>query len=772
MLLTFSASFLFVLAIPIFIGSIAYFVAEKAIEEESIRTRISALKQAGSVLDYQFMLLRNISAQLDSNPLVRRFSEADDNLSAEDRFLLLDILREFAVYRSDNSFILDFYLYFAESDRILASEALYSPELFYPYSQSFQGISFGEWLADLRKADYRYQSMRTRALLRNQKPKPVIEFSQTLPRGDPDGPRARFVALIDAETVLGIFEPLLDGGALAILDPAGDTIFRDGASSVALEPPSPGNPVGVYEKLDGRERHLVTYFVSPETGCRYLISNPRSAFFRKLESVRRVTVLIALSCLAVGIAVSLALSYRYYLPIGSAFLSLLPGEAEKSPGKKRSDLEFIRDRVADTLSRNRQLESSLRELSEKNSDLDSMFHQNKELMKESLVAGIVKGGFEYPENANSLLKRFDMEFPYGRFIVALVHFDSAVTEQERPLVHGKIKEIASRMFGRPEISGQTFAAASLEKDLIALLFNVADEAGGEAPAAHLAAECARLVSEAKAETAAALSVGIGDPREGLPAAPESFAEAEKAIHYRVVRGRSSVVAYGEIVDLDKAYYYPIGEELQLINCLGIGDGESCAAILDRVFVRNFSDRRLDFRHVQCLFLDLASTAAKAMDSMGMLPDELPAAISDPVQAISVCGSVDEMREVVDELYAIVSERRLLAKKKEKNDELKRRILSHIEEHCADRDLSQSTVAEYFGCSYSYLSKFINKETGRSIVDHITEIRVRKAKEFLRDSSLPLEEVACRVGYNNGKTLIRVFKEREGVTPGRFREACT
>ncbi len=44
-----------------------------------------------------------------------------------------------------------------------------------------------------------------------------------------------------------------------------------------------------------------------------------------------------------------------------------------------------------------------------------------------------------------------------------------------------------------------------------------------------------------------------------------------------------------------------------------------------------------------------------------------------------------------------------------------------------------------------------------------------AKELLLCSRMSLDEIALAAGFVDGKSLIRVFKKLEGVTPGRFRE---
>jgi AraC family transcriptional regulator len=47
-------------------------------------------------------------------------------------------------------------------------------------------------------------------------------------------------------------------------------------------------------------------------------------------------------------------------------------------------------------------------------------------------------------------------------------------------------------------------------------------------------------------------------------------------------------------------------------------------------------------------------------------------------------------------------------------------------------------------------------------------RVERAKVLLGRTGTPLPDVACRCGFADQSHLTRVFRQRVGVTPGRFR----
>ena len=80
----------------------------------------------------------------------------------------------------------------------------------------------------------------------------------------------------------------------------------------------------------------------------------------------------------------------------------------------------------------------------------------------------------------------------------------------------------------------------------------------------------------------------------------------------------------------------------------------------------------------------------------------------------------------------------------------------------------SDVATYFGYNSEYLTTLVKKVTSKSLVDHITESRVRLAKKYLRSTGMDISEIAYKCGFSDDKYFFRVFKKISGVSPGTYR----
>ena len=84
------------------------------------------------------------------------------------------------------------------------------------------------------------------------------------------------------------------------------------------------------------------------------------------------------------------------------------------------------------------------------------------------------------------------------------------------------------------------------------------------------------------------------------------------------------------------------------------------------------------------------------------------------------------------------------------------------------DISLDNCADHTGTNPFFLSKTFKQVTGKNFIDYLTELRMEKAKELLRESEIKICDVADQVGYQHSY-FNRIFKKLEGMTPTRYRE---
>lgn len=97
------------------------------------------------------------------------------------------------------------------------------------------------------------------------------------------------------------------------------------------------------------------------------------------------------------------------------------------------------------------------------------------------------------------------------------------------------------------------------------------------------------------------------------------------------------------------------------------------------------------------------------------------------------------------------------------------ILSYIEEHFADYDLSLEHLAERFDMSANYLSRLIKHIAGQNYKDYVVSLRVNYAKRLLEEGCT-VAETCSKVGYVNVSHFIKTFKKETGFTPANYKNS--
>lgn len=87
----------------------------------------------------------------------------------------------------------------------------------------------------------------------------------------------------------------------------------------------------------------------------------------------------------------------------------------------------------------------------------------------------------------------------------------------------------------------------------------------------------------------------------------------------------------------------------------------------------------------------------------------------------------------------------------------------------NENLSLDEICEEIAVSKNYFCYLFKRETGRSVWNYLTEIRLEHAKQLLEDTDLRSYEVAFQVGYDNPSYFSKLFKKYENMTPNEYRE---
>jgi len=99
----------------------------------------------------------------------------------------------------------------------------------------------------------------------------------------------------------------------------------------------------------------------------------------------------------------------------------------------------------------------------------------------------------------------------------------------------------------------------------------------------------------------------------------------------------------------------------------------------------------------------------------------------------------------------------------------KKILEYIDLNYFDPDISLNNISKMFYINTAYCCVLFKKCTGKTISEYITDLRMTKACEMLKDKSLSIKDVSYGCGYNDYFYFNRVFKKKIGATPANYKK---
>ncbi|MBP1646481.1 MAG: hypothetical protein H6Q16_2059 [Bacteroidetes bacterium] len=135
-------------------------------------------------------------------------------------------------------------------------------------------------------------------------------------------------------------------------------------------------------------------------------------------------------------------------------------------------------------------------------------------------------------------------------------------------------------------------------------------------------------------------------------------------------------------------------------------------------------------------------------------------------------SITEFRD--DILNADKNYSKELTQKNTNNNNLKEQLIILLEEKeiFKNPDLRISDVSTFLNTNRTYISNLVNDEFDQSFADLINNHRIKYAIKILEEKNnvnLSISEIGLMSGFLSESSFYRVFKDKVGVSPGRYRK---
>lgn len=489
--------------------------------------------------------------------------------------------------------------------------------------------------------------------------------------------------------------------------------------------------------------YLVTTIPSDFFGMKYILFTPESMIETPANRIRAVNILSLFLVLMIGCVATVYFTKMHYHPLKSV-LGLL--NSSGSSEHIANEYEYIKEHVSNIMKENRD--------TEKKSISLSRLYALESLLMDKTPDGSFRDTWE-------VLSR---KFREGKNLVLIFCEKGGFYSEEQT---GSIKEdwlrrfVVSNIFS--EALGEIFGEETFTYgNRVVIILNIPEneDAYGEILQNELESK-REFILQNFDFTFCILEGGAYPGLSGISRSWQEACQAEAFINDL----DEMYIRYEEVRDLSVySYTYSFAMEESIVSAIRSGNADLAQSIIDDLLEKSFgrTQNAISEMHI-CMLYDIYGTLVKVAEEQGCNVVRFPKlSMGSGMKNVAVVR--ESLREIVEESCRMIEQ----PTQGRQGKLLSAVIQEYVEANYSDPDLNVSQIAYYLHMTPAWVSATFKKQTGKSLLSAIKQVRISNAKKLLAEGCSVLE-VTKMAGFRESTTFIKIFKSCTGVTPGQYRK---
>lgn len=264
-----------------------------------------------------------------------------------------------------------------------------------------------------------------------------------------------------------------------------------------------------------------------------------------------------------------------------------------------------------------------------------------------------------------------------------------------------------------------------------------------------------------------VTIGVGDQSKGLGHISHSYAQARDAAERKWYLGKNRIITTNSPEPSEEQVFRVDHTRIERLTVLmKAGDAERLQEELDCIFGQLAKSWRSGADYIRNLSLQLALLADQLLLELG---------IQGPYAQESSVWEILARQETFEELHRtleqLLSERCALIweRRNGKSGNLVERVQAIINARYSE-NITVTDIGRDVFLTPTYVCLLYKQETGRTVNDYLTQVRMERAKELLRNPRNKLYDICYAVGYADPSYFTKLFKKIAGVTPSAYRDS--
>lgn len=258
----------------------------------------------------------------------------------------------------------------------------------------------------------------------------------------------------------------------------------------------------------------------------------------------------------------------------------------------------------------------------------------------------------------------------------------------------------------------------------------------------------------------------GKPEYGVDGLFQSYLTARKAAEERCQE------EWNQIFKMDneniEGIHFINYDKTPLIQAVKSGSREKIEEEYSNLEATLANQKVFSHIHLILIVTSIFEELIKLPAEIGRTPEDTVGKPMEDYQKIISKGKRSEILEGLKEYCFLLGEHFGETRETKLQSSLKRAI-SYMNQEYGNEELMMGDVAKYAYISSSYLSLLLKKETGKTFIEYLTDIRMEHARKLLLDTGMKNYEVAQACGFANATYFSTVFKSVYGMSPSAYRK---
>ena len=274
-----------------------------------------------------------------------------------------------------------------------------------------------------------------------------------------------------------------------------------------------------------------------------------------------------------------------------------------------------------------------------------------------------------------------------------------------------------------------------------------------------------LQLQLKAHFEFSVNMGVGNPSTQLADVHNSYQQALQALENKFYRGTGQIIYYSELDSYGHIQDYPLAQEKELYEHIKCADhSKEIEAAVDDFFEHILTNGPINIKNMYELTIRLLVGMEKRVLNDA---EKISAYMGYEIMSIVKMESLQEIKQYVSKYFIDLKE--VISRDEQgSHRSIIKKTIYYMESEC--QHITLCSVAQKVYMTPTYLSLLFKTNTGKTFIEQLTNIRMDKAKDMLKSTSLRNYEVAEKVGYHDSRYFSQIFKKKVGVSPSEYRES--